>query len=109
MVFQNMAVIHPGTRTVIGKPGNLNLCFRRDVIGILPCSVFRDFTIFFDNLEEKTMQMKGMIHAAGIVYFPNLQFSNLYRFVVYVHIIIYFKIDSTLYIGHFGELYCSCN
>src|SRR3954452_23502462 len=73
MVFQDMAMIHPSSGTVIGHPGNLYFAPGLEVVSIFPCFVSRGFSIFFQYLEEEAMQMKRMVHHAGIRYLPYLQ------------------------------------
>jgi hypothetical protein len=55
MVFQNVTVIHPGARPVIGYPRNLNFCSWFYIISILPRSVLRLLAVLINDLEEKPM------------------------------------------------------
>src|SRR5262245_1474305 len=87
MMFNNMAMIHPGAGAVIGYPGDFNTGAWFDVVSVFPGFVFGCFSVFFNNLEEKTVQVKRMVHQAGIVNFPDLQFPYLDGLVMNMRIV----------------------
>ena len=94
MMFKNMAMVHPLAGPIVGHPGNFHLTSRLKINGIFPCFVGRRFSIFFKNLEEKSMQVKRVIHQTCVGNFPHLQFSYVYGLIICVHITVYQKINS---------------
>ena len=94
MVFKNMAMVHPSPGAVIRHPRDLYLAFGFKIVGILPCLVSRRLAILFYHLEKESMQMKRMVHKAGVCYFPNLQFAYGYRFILAMHFSIYQEINA---------------
>ena len=62
MMLNDMAMIHPGARTIIRHPGNFYFTSGGQIIGIFSCPVRRCFAILFDDLEEKAVEVKRMIH-----------------------------------------------
>src|SRR4051812_43229138 len=55
MVFEYMTVVHPGSRPVIRRPRDLDLCPRLQIISVLPRQVRRSLPILFNHLEKETM------------------------------------------------------
>ena len=62
MVLQNMTVVHPPARAVIGHPGYFYRASGRQVYGIFPGPEDRWFAAHFQYLEEKSVQVKRVIH-----------------------------------------------
>src|SRR5829696_10261710 len=108
MMLQYMTVVHPLPGTVIRYPCDLNLASWFQVVCVFPCFVCRRFPIFFDHLEKETVQMKRMIHQAGVRHFPYLQLANVYRFIIGMHIAIDKKINSMFPAWANREPYISC-
>src|SRR4051812_20196752 len=102
MVLQNMAMVHPSSGTIIGHPGNLYLAFWFQVVSIFPCFVGRGLPILFQYLEEEAMQMKWMVHQAGIRYFPYLQVANHDRPIIAVCFIIYQEVNTVFKTWSYG-------
>src|SRR6185312_1490530 len=79
MMFYNMTMIHPFTRAVIRHPGDFDRSPGFQIVSILPCFVFRRFTIFFQY------PGRAYLYPARFIY-TRADTNGFYRMPGYVQI-----------------------
>ena len=94
MMFQDMTMIHPTSRTVIRHPRDFNCAPWRKVNGVLPTEELRRLTINLKYLKEKSVQVKWVIHQTSIPYFPYLEFTNFNWMVWRMHLTVNKEVNA---------------
>ena len=84
VVLEDVAVVHPASRPIVGVPGNPNGRLRRHVDDVFQRSPCRLVAVDLENLEEESVQVKRVVHPCRVDHIPDLQFADLHWLVVMV-------------------------
>src|SRR6185312_16278609 len=93
-MLEDVAVVHPAARPIVGIPGDTDRRLRRHVDDVFQRSPRRLLAVDREYLEEEPVQVKWVVHSRRVDDIPHLQLANLHWLVVVMTLTVHDEVET---------------